>query len=122
MATGFPVIKNCFCKGFKGPSLSYADIHTDGVDFNLLATNAEEEIKRNYFIIVLFVNAGEVYFGIDNFFAFVFKKKNQPNETWNSVSDVDDIDTLYLIHPDFAVFIHRFIADPTACHLKEFQW
>lgn len=127
MATGFPVIKKCFCKGFKGPSLSYADIHTDGVDFNLLATNAEKEIKRNYFIIVLFVNAGEVYFGIDNFFAFVYwtkvlKKKTQPNETWNSVSDVDDIDTLYLIHPDFAVFIHRFIADPTTCHLKEFQW
>lgn len=69
---GFPVIKNCFCKGFKGPSLSYADIHTDGVDFNLLATNAEKEIKRNYFIIVLFVNAREVYFGIDNFFAFVY--------------------------------------------------
>lgn len=64
--------KKCFCKGFKGPSLSYADIHTDGVDFNLLATNAEKEIKRNYFIIVLFVNAGEVYFGIDNFFAFVY--------------------------------------------------
>lgn len=56
MATGFPVIKKCFCKGFKGPSLSYADIHTDGVDFNLLATNAEKEIKRNYFIIVLVVN------------------------------------------------------------------
>lgn len=51
-----------------------------------------------------------------------FKKKKQPNETWNSVSDVDDIDTLYLVHPDFAVFIHRFIADPTTCHLKEFQW
>lgn len=49
-------------------------------------------------------------------------KKNQPNESWNSVSDVDDIDTLYLIHPDFAVFIHRFIADPTTCHLNEFQW
>lgn len=74
MATGFPVIKKCFCKGFKGPSPSYADIHTDGVDFNLLATNAikMQEIKRNYFIIVLFVNAGEVYFGIDNFFAFVY--------------------------------------------------
>lgn len=70
MATGFPVIKKCFCKGFKGPSLSYADIHTDGVDFNLLATNTEKEIKRNYFIIVLFVSAGEVYFGIDNFFRF----------------------------------------------------
>lgn len=55
------------CKGFKGPSLFYADIYTDGVHFNLLATNAEKEIKRNYFIIVLFVNAGEVYFGIDNF-------------------------------------------------------
>lgn len=127
MATGFPVIKKCFCKGFKGPSLSYADIHTDGVDFNLLATNTEKEIKRNYFIIVLFVSAGEVYFGIDNFFRFCvlnqgFKKKHSPNETWNSVSDVDDIDTLYLIHPDFAVFIHRFIADPTTCHLKEFQW
>lgn len=51
-----------------------------------------------------------------------FKKKKQPNETWNNVSDVDDIDTLYLIDPDFAVFIHRFIADPTTCHLKEFQW
>lgn len=74
--------KNCFCKGFKGPSLSYADIHTDGVDFNLLATNAEKEIKRNYFIIVLFVNAGEVYFGIDNFFRFCVLnqgfKKNTP--------------------------------------------
>lgn len=68
-----------------------------------------------------------MYFGIDNFFRFCvlnqgFKKKNQPNETWNNVSDVYDIDTLYLIDPDFAVFIHRFIADPTTCHLKEFQW
>lgn len=80
MATGFGVIKNCFCKGFKGPSLFYADIYTDGVHFNLLATNAEKEIKRNYFIIVLFVNAGEVYFGIDNFSLLCIEPrfKNKP--------------------------------------------
>lgn len=70
MVIGFLVIKKCFCKGFKGLSFFYVDIYIDGVDFNFLVINVEKEIKRNYFIIVLFVNVGEVYFGIDNFFRF----------------------------------------------------
>lgn len=70
MVIGFLVIKKCFCKGFKGLSFFYVDIYIDGVDFNFLVINIEKEIKRNYFIIVLFVSVGEVYFGIDNFFRF----------------------------------------------------
>lgn len=82
MATGFPVIKKCFCKGFKGPSLSYADIHTDGVDFNLLATNAEKEIKRITLSLFYLLTQGRCILELIIFSLLCieprFKKKTQP--------------------------------------------
>lgn len=72
MTTGFPVIKKCFCKGFKGPSLSYADIHTDGVDFNLLATNAEKEIKEITLSLFYLLTQGRCILELIIFFAFVY--------------------------------------------------